>query len=184
MSEKESRIESLLGLDFIRSATWDEVRRVWKNDEDTDIFRREYVEQGYDSWESWRKIVIEPLHLERLDWTLYDIARPTETVPQFRGGPFKPWQELYYGDKTAPTFSDIVTTEGTDVMTRDKFAAIIATEKPMWLIGLRRENDIYIIEGMHRSTAIALAALRSQMINTSVQMFLAETDLAEFKLIE
>ena len=183
MSEKESRFESPQGLDFIRSTTWDEVKQVWKNDEDTDAFRREYAEQGYDSWESWRQIVIEPLHLDRLDWELYDVQNPTETIPRFRGGPFKPWKELYYGDTSAPTFSDIVTTEGTDVLTRDKFTSIIAADKPMWLIGLLRDNGVYIIEGMHRSTSIALAALQGKQINVPVKLFLATTDLTEFEMI-
>lgn len=170
-------------IELIRYSDWPEVKGIWQEDEDSDAFRREYAEQGYDTWESWRKIIIDPLHLDKLDWKVYDVKNPLTVVPGFRGGPFVPWKNMYYGDKTLPTFADIVATKDTDVATRNKFAEIIAMQKPICLIGLQQGNDIYIIEGMHRSTSLALAAYRGLEISVSVKLFLAESDLPEFPMI-
>lgn len=184
MSEYEYRPQEQGELNYIASMPWQEVKQSWKNDEDSESFRREYTEHGHNTWESWRKIIFDTLHLEELEWEKYEIPNPTLSVPRFHGGPFVPWQKLYYGDKYLPTFKEIVEGEGTDVSTRDKFASIIASEKPIQLIGLEKDNEIYIIEGMHRSTSIALAASRNQEINTTVHLMLATTDLQEFEMID
>jgi hypothetical protein len=183
MSEYEPQPNIPTGLTFVSDVSWDEVMQSWKNDEDTDTFRREYTEQGYDTWESWRRVIIDPLHLDRLTWALYEVDDPLASIPNFRGGPFKPWEDMYYGGKKAPTFAEIVDTEGTDVNTRDKFTEINASNGPIKLIGLLKGTSVYIIEGMHRSTALALAAARGQSVSRPVYLLLARTDLAEFETI-
>lgn len=180
-----SRNRELLysGIELVRASSWGEVRQVWQDDEDTDTFRREYKEQGFETWDAWRRVIIEPLHLERLQWRLYSVKHPELTVPCFRGGPYVPWKELYYGDKELPNFADIVALQDTDVHTRDKFREIIGASKPIRLIGLRQSNDIFIVEGMHRSTSLALAASRGQSIEVPVQLYLADSDLDAFPMI-
>lgn len=183
MLDKEPQSRIPAGFTFLRHLTWEDVQLSWKNDEDTSSFRREYREQGHDTWESWRSIIINPLHLDKLSWSLYDIEDPLTSIPTFRGGPFKPWEDLYYGGKKTPTFAEIVSTKGTDVTTRDKFLKILASSQPMQLIGLAKARDIFIVEGMHRCTALALAAMQGQMVDVSVRLVLAESDLSEFETI-
>lgn len=183
MSEIEYRPQEPKDLKYLRDMSWDEVKQSWKNDEDSHSFKREYAEHGHDTWESWRKVIFDTLHLPDLAWSQYEIPDPEITVPQFHGGPFKPWQELYYGDKEMPTFKEIVEVEESDVSTRGKFSDIISSTKPIQLIGLQKGEEIYIIEGMHRSTSIALAASRGQKLSTSVSLLLAKTDLQEFEMI-
>lgn len=183
MSEISPDLNVIEGLEVVGPITWDEVKAIWKQGEDTDSFRREYAEEGYESWEAWRGVIIQPLHLDRLDWTLYDIKEPLETIPTFRGGPFKPWEDRYYGGITTPTFAEIVATEETDVSTRDKFAEIIESSEATKLIGLLMEGEVYIIEGMHRATSIALAASRDQKFQAHVQLLLAQSDLPQLDTI-
>lgn len=184
MTELDPEMKVPKGLTFDRDLSWEEVRNIWKGDEDTDIFRREYTEEGHSSWESWRDLIIQPLHLDQLDWAQYTVAEPLKTVPQFRGGPFKPWQDRYYGGKKNPTFAEIVGFEHSDIMTRDKFADILSSEEPIRLIGLLLGNEVYIIDGMHRSVAIALAARQEQAFDRQVTLMLAPSDLPKLETIE
>lgn len=185
MSEETPNPEAsiLKELSLVGPVAWDEVKAIWQNDEDTDAFRREYQEQGYESWEAWRRGIIEPLHLNDLNWAKYEIPAPLETVPKFKGGPFKPWQDRYYGGIESPTFAEVVKVQGTDVQSRSKFAEIIASDNPIQLIGLVLNGEIHIIEGMHRSTAIALAADRGEAFAASVHIILAQSDLPKLEII-
>jgi hypothetical protein len=176
MKERDVSNQSLDGLEYASESSWEEVKAMWKANEDTDDFRREYKEQGYESWELWREKIIAPLHLDNLTWRRFSIANPSVTVPKFRGGPFKPWEELYYGGKETPTFAEIVETKGTDVTYRDKFNEIIYASKSTILIGLELADDVYIVEGMHRSTSIALAVKRGYIWRSPVEIFLATSD--------
>ena len=184
MSEFEYHPQELANLKYLRDMSWDEVKQSWKDDEDSHSFKREYTEHGHDTWESWRAVIFDTLHLTDLTWSQYEISEPENTVPQFHGGPFTPWKKLYYGDKQMPTFKEIVEIENSDVSTRDKFSSIISSTTPIQLIGLQKDDEIYIIEGMHRSTSIALAASRGQKLHTKVSILLAKTNLHEFEMID
>jgi hypothetical protein len=184
MHEYERRSKDPPELTFVETTSWQDVKQSWKDDEDSKSFKREYAEHGHESWESWRKVIFDTLHLDELDWVKYEVADPTLTIPKFHGGPFVPWHNLYYGNKYLPTFEEIVANEGTDVPSRDKFASIIESDKPIQLIGLQKDNEIYIVEGMHRSTSIALAASRNQDINVPVYLLLAQTNLQQFDMID
>lgn len=170
-------------LEYIEPLMWSDVLRSWKHDEDTEIFRREYVDHGYASWEEWRQEIIQPLHLDQLNWERYRIPAPTSVVPLLRGGPFGMWRSAYYGGQDSPTFADIVANPDNDVATRDKFRDILDSSQPIRLIGLLQGGDVHIVEGMHRSIAIAYAAQTGASISVPVDLYLAESDLDRFEII-
>lgn len=171
-------------LSFIRSQKWSDVLKRWKQTESaSEEFANIHKELGYNSWEDWRGKVIKPLHLSDLNWSLYKINKPVDTVPCFRGGPFISWIERYYPYDGLPTFLKIVSQTDTDIPERSKFSDILNNTTDMHVIGVIKDGDIFIIEGMHRCTAVALAKIRGQELKFDVYMSLAESDLDEFPII-
>ena len=166
-----------------RPQPWVEILQAWQEDEERPNSRSVYMQNVGQDWLGWRNAIILPLHLDKLEWNLYTITDPAKTIPHFRGGPFTPWQELYYGDKETPTFEEIVTNSASDVQSRDKFRDILSSPEPLNLIGIIKDDDVYIVEGMHRCVAIALAACRNQPVNNEVRISLAVSNLLELPKI-
>ncbi|OGL36781.1 hypothetical protein A3A68_02460 [Candidatus Saccharibacteria bacterium RIFCSPLOWO2_01_FULL_48_13] len=182
MSEIPNNKEVLKDLKYIRRQTWDEVFNTWQSNEDGPGFKRVYLDRGYADWQAWRNTVVQRLHLDELDWSLYDVQSPAITVPSFHGGPFKPWIERYYDGANEPTFEQIIKFPGTDIQSRRKFVDIIKASKDVDLVGLLKDKKIYIIEGMHRCVAITLAASRNKSFNASVRISLANSNLSHFPM--
>ncbi len=166
-----------------RPQSWDDIVKAWQKDEEKPNSKSVFMQSVQQDWLDWRNEIIVPLHLDQLEWTAFTIKEPARTVPRFRGGPFEPWQRLYYGDKQTPTFEEIAANPVTDVQTRDKFVDILSSPEPIILVGIIKDNEVYVVEGMHRCVAIALAASRGQVIANSVQISLAVSDLDVFPTI-
>lgn len=101
----------------------------------------------------------------------------------FRGGPFINWINRYYSGKELPTFAEIVEQPDSDIPDRDKFKEILEHCSTMQLIGIVKDKDIFIIEGMHRCAAVALAAARKQTLDIDVRISLADTSLSQLPTI-
>lgn len=167
---------------FVRPEVWQEIADVWRQNEESNA-ASVYTQLAPPDWLEWRNKIIVPLHLERLDWGLCTIPNPTVTIPYFHGGPFAPWEKRYYGGKQTPTFKEIIAVAGTHIETRDKFTEILASAAPIHLIGLIKDGEIYIVEGMHRCVAIALAASQQRHIQSEARISLAVSDLSYFPTI-
>ena len=143
------------GFTLIGPISWQEIFDSWRTDESTqESWKKHWEESGFGSWDEWRMHHMRPYRPETLSWSLYHINNPRGTVPGFFGAPSRNWIENAYDGATTKRLRDIIhlpiISENAKIdAVRDRFP-----EKTM-LIGVRVGDDIILIEGMHRSCAIA-----------------------------
>lgn len=169
----------LWGLKQIKPLSWEEVLNIWReNEEDLEHWKIFWQERGFNSWEEWRSGTVKSLKLNERSWDLYRIKKPVKRVPRFYGGPFKNWREKYYHGEDFAQFSQII--KNTEI----KNHPVINEMKNNFprnanLIGLKTEKGIVIIEGMHRSCAVTMAADEGKNLKTSAHIALAKYPLKE-----
>ncbi len=163
-------------LKFIKALNWNEVFSIWEYGEATlPRWVNHYKQRGFASWKEWRTNTILELAPESLQWSLYEVKNPSMTVPLFRGGPFRSWIKNYYEQQSAPTFSQISKNEaiGNSSIINEMVENFPSTTT---LIGLKTEEGIIVIEGMHRCTALAFAAHNNIPIKTKINLVLSNFD--------
>lgn len=168
------------GLRFIEPLCWEEVLTLWEADEGKlDHWIAHYTKRGFSSWRDWRCDSVAALQPERLSWRLYQVVNPQQSIPLFRGGPFRSWVRSIYQSSETPLFAEIV--KHPKIAEGDRVNQIIGSFPPnAFMLGLKVRDDIVIIDGMHRCCAITLAAQRGIAIDAEVTMALA--DFAERKI--
>ncbi len=161
-------------LSEIKSLAWKEVFSIWKESEaKLPRWVEHYRKRGFSSWDDWRKDTIKNLGAENLGWKLYRVNKPTETIPLFYAGPFRSWIKNYYRGKEIMSFSElgknpqIEKSETVNQMIND-------FPKTATLIGLRTQKEIVIVDGLHRSCALAVANEKKVPITTDVFIVLAD----------
>jgi len=180
----------LKGLSLIKKSSWTEVFATWKSQEGSDPIWQEFArrEKGWDSWEAWRSHASQQWSAASRDWSLYSIENPNESIPDFLLGPFKAWQG-HFDEKLVHTFRDLVAKkqewvrENSGIKSRlNKFPA------DTQLIGvyLPKSDQIMILEGHHRCSAVALAVASGTPIHFEKAPVIAlttidDTDLALFE---
>ncbi len=159
---------------FIETLTWDEVLTVWETSEASLPRWVEHIKKrGFSTWKEWRMNSISILEPQNLQWSMYEIDEPSTTIPTLKGGPFRTWIKQYYGDVKRPTFAEIA--QHPNATSSKMVQEIIdAFPKETYLIGLKSEGDIVIIDGMHRCTALAVAAQQGRTIDTKVMLMMAD----------
>lgn len=160
--------------EHLRSITWEEVFDAWRQSEASNPgWIEHYKSKGFTSWEEWRSATHKPIKGEERVWHLYRVVAPLESVPTFRGGPFKSWKQRYYEGKDTPLFSELILHPA--LQHHDRLEKLLADfPKVTTITGLLAGGDIYTIEGMHRCCAIALAAQRGLPLTTELSLMLAE----------
>lgn len=163
-----------MNLNFIKSITWDEVFSSWeKSEANLPHWIAHYKKRGFDSWKEWRKDSIKNLHPEQLKWELYEITDPLSAIPEFYGGPFRSWKKKYYGDKEILQFKELA--KKPELQNDIRINEIIKKfPKESTLIGIRKDKNVIIVEGMHRSCALAVAKEKGITINTKLFIVLTE----------
>jgi hypothetical protein len=162
-------------LEYLSDLTPDEVFTIWRNHEEhLPHWQQYWREKGFSSWEEWRRPYRTAWNIDGRIWKMYGIKDPLNTVPQFRGGPYKSWAEKYYGDKTLPRFADIA--DNLDLVAlHEREGRLTNFPRKTTLTGLATEENIYIIEGMHRAASLAILRTRNQNPESVVFIALAET---------
>lgn len=164
----------LQGLEPIGPLTWEETFAFWRKSEGSS---QEWLavakERGYGSWESWRLAYAPHFRLTERSWTLCRVTDPLRTVPErFHGAPFQGWIERTYGNAgLMPTF-DII---GASLRAHGngRVAAILDTfPTETTVLGLLADNGIVVFEGMHRCSALAMAAATGTPIDTDFKIAL------------
>lgn len=170
-------------LKFIRSVEWPELFNYWRHGEENDPdWIESYTSHGFASWEEWRQKYVEVVGLDKRQWGIYTVLDPLQTVPTFRGGPFRSWMKKHYLGADRPTFAELATRPSLQEQFRiNRLIKAFPTET--MLMGLRQTNEITIIDGMHRATAIALAAARGQAIVTNLTVALADANGEQLPII-
>ncbi len=161
-------------LQHIRPLTWEEVFDVWRQNEASNpAWIKHYQSKGFSSWEEWRNATHGPINGDEREWYLYRVLNPLESVPTFRGGPFKSWKKMYFEGKDSPRFSELILHPG--LQNHDGLEKLIAGfPKATTISGLMAGGNIYTIEGMHRCCAMVLAAQRGLHLTTELSLMLAE----------
>jgi len=161
-------------LKYLRPLEWREVFDFWrKNEASQPNWIEAYRERGFDSWDAWRQEYIKPFKCDQAEWHFYELIDPEKNIPSFYGGPFKTWKKLYYKEKETLKFSEIA--ELSKIQENEHMNSLINNfpEKTI-IIGLEVGKKIVIIEGMHRSCAIALLAKRKRKLKSVVLIALAK----------
>lgn len=161
-------------LKFIKNISWNDAFGSWARDEaHLEHWIEHYKKRGFNSWQEWRKSFVESLHPQELDWGLYEITEPFKSIMNFHGGPFKSWIQKYYGGKVMPNFGELA--QNIAIQNDDNINEIIQKfPKESTLIGIIKDKNIIIIEGMHRCCALAIAYNRDLNIDTKLSIILAE----------
>lgn len=167
-------INNLQHLKYLKSITWEDTLKSWAKEEaNLPHWIEHYKERGFKSWEEWRKDSIKNLTPEELDWKLFEVLEPTETIPYFHAGPFRAWIKKYYGNKAMPPFIELA--KNLEIQDDPNINEIIQKfPKESALLGLIKDDKIVIIDGLHRSLALAVAHEKGINIKAKVFITLAE----------
>jgi len=160
-------------LEFISPISWLEIFATWKAGEaHQKSWQKHWQERGFASWDEWRQAYAAPLKPETLNWFLYKIKDPLKELPNFYGTPTKAWIEKAYGGEQTKKFSEIINFP----IIKDNFKVLDIKEnfpRKTMFTGLIHDNNIVLVEGMHRGAA--LADWDSQKsLNSEITIALAE----------
>jgi hypothetical protein len=162
-------------LKLIKPLCWLEVMEIWKNNEEHLEHWKEYAKaRGYSSWEDWRQRFFDMFGCPQLEWGLYEIEMPRLNIAYFRGGPFKNWYRLFYNGMEMPRFWEMA--ENRAMCNDERFKPFIDNfPSETIFIGLESREDVFVIEGMHRCAAVAIAAVnKDDLVIESARIALAK----------
>jgi hypothetical protein len=163
-------------LKLIKSLTPQEVFETWRKiEEPLEHWKDFWLSKGFKSWKDWRRTTHAPLFEKKLRWNLYKINIPTKSVPKWRGGMFHSWDKWFYNSfkENPPQLKDLLTHPGVH---NHWYIREIANNFPASTIltALKMPNDdIVIVEGMHRACAITMLAHDNRPLNTEVFVIIA-----------
>jgi hypothetical protein len=168
---------------YVRDLTWEEAFDFWRESEgENSKWAPHARERGFQSWEEWRRTMVAPARPAERRWRLYRVTEPLVAVPTFRGAPFRSWIQNVYGDLgSTPAFADIV--RRPEILKHEGVRALAGDfPRRTTIIGIEHSGDVVIIEGMHRSAALALAAAEGKSVETELYLALGSElpgDLAD-----
>ncbi len=142
-------------LKLVGPISWENIFKKWKELEARQKSWKEHWEsRGFSSWDEWREDYVNPLKPNDLPWFLYQITNTLGVLPYFYGVPSKTWVEKAYDGQKTRQLKDIlnltmVKEHPKIIDMRKKFP------KKTMLTGIVYQNKIVLVEGMHRSCALA-----------------------------
>lgn len=166
---------------LIRRCEWEEVFLCWyKNEGERENWNKLAKERGFASWTDWRlKGYARRFECEKANWGFYEIPNPPDTVSNWFGGPFRTWIERYYGGEKTKSFSDLaahptIANNATIIsMTKDY-------PKDSIISALKLSNGkIFVIEGMHRTCALALMAKEGKPFSGKLIFAIGDSQMSE-----
>lgn len=160
-------LDSNIELKKISDVSWKDVFEYWRQNEESSLeWKKHWMSRGYNSWHSWRLSYVDKLGLQDEQWELFEIIDPIKTIPNFMGGFFKGWQKEIYGNKKTMIFSEIA--KSVNVLQNKKIISIMEDfPRETYLIGINMNKKIYILEGMHRCSAVSVLSSRGEYLRDS-----------------
>ena len=159
---------------FVRYMTPIGVFEAWRKDEEhLEHWKTFYESKGYSSWEEWRTEHANRFKLHNLSWSLNRLER-FDSILDLRGGPFRGWKNLYYEGRIMPVFRDIA---ANPKIAEHSYIRGISENFPKetTITALETANDgVFVIEGMHRCAAAALALREGREIESDITIALAK----------
>lgn len=165
---------------YIRDTTWTHIFDQWRNLESwQDSWAQHWCHRGFDSWEQWRRSYVKPLAPEKRIWKLYKIC-DFDAVGEFYGVPSKGWIDKCYGGKLSQKIADI---QENPVVSENNKISEMVEQFPLvtMLTGVIMENNIYLIDGMHRANALEQIHSSGREIKSEVYIALAQIEIKELK---
>jgi hypothetical protein len=150
------------GITHTKKTSWQEVFEIWKSQEGSDPVWQRFAteEKGWDSWEAWRQYQFGWYgDIANWNWEFCTIDEPNILVPQFRIGPYRGWQQ-HFDEPFVHTFADLIDVAGDWVRSNIGVQARLRQfPQGTQFIGLyiEQSDTIVLMEGHHRSAAVALA---------------------------
>ena len=162
-----------------KDISWSSVLDNWyEGEKDYPEWQRLFKERGFSSWRDWREAHVAPIIPDKLTWTRYKINDPLTSIPDFWGGPHGTWVREFYGGPMILRFSDIVRLPKISKQLTNPASKIFNISqdfpKQTTLIGLKQQDKIIIIEGMHRCCAITHLALQESHFSANIDIYLAD----------
>jgi len=157
--------------EFIKPVNWDGIFDTWRKSEAwQESWKKHWKERGYSSWDEWRKAYSAPLSPENLEWFLYEIKDPVKEFPFIYGVPSDAWIKKAYNDEKKQ-LKDILNLP--IIKDNPKILDIKKNfpEETMFT-GIIYEDNIILIEGMHRACALANWD-KSKILNSKITIALA-----------
>lgn len=148
---------------------WADVLEIYRNNEEhLEHWKQYYQAQGYKSWEEWREKFFRRFGLRHLAWDLMEVTSPN-VISSFRGANFNGWRNLT-GQKYL-RFWEMAKLESVQKHKplRD-FIENFPTETTV--IAVRYNGCIFVVEGMHRCAAYALALSEGKEIPSKIKVAL------------
>ena len=142
---------------LIRRLKWEEVFLFWYlNEGENPSWQKLAMERGFASWAEWRLCgYADRFDCMNADWGLYQIDKPAEVIAGMYGGPFRTWIEKYYGGEVTKKFVELA--EMSEIVAIPTIQAMknnFPDSKVITVLTVGGKN--FVIEGMHRSCALAL----------------------------
>ncbi len=151
--------------------SWDSVFDQWRHNEEwQQRWRHCWEERGFNSWTEWRANGVAPLDPAQRSWALYTVT-DLSVVREFYGVPSRGWSDCYDGDLTRP----LHTLTEHELVRENEVVRNIMENFPLvtMLIGIVTPERIILIDGMHRSLALARAVVYDMLPIASVSVALA-----------
>ncbi len=161
--------------------TFDQVFAIWLINEVGNPGEVNYLptaeEKGFSSVSEWRLNTALRLGLDKKEWTLVEIDKPTETLPQIIVGPYQGWSK-FFENKLTTSFKDALEIPEFFAWCKDydripKIANEFPT--PATLILFKKPNGQFIhIEGGHRICAVTYAQKLGNNLDIKISAAVAD----------
>jgi hypothetical protein len=171
---------------LIRQCEWEEVFLEWYKSEGESVGWQELAaERGYASWAEWRlKGYAEHFDCRNAQWAFYEISDPAEVILNWFGGPFRNWIEKYYDGEKTKTFAELAIQP--HIMSHGGIKSIMAEyPKDSMITALElADGRIFVVEGSHRSCALALMAKDKSLAPEKLIFAIGKSKLSELPPVE
>jgi hypothetical protein len=179
MESKNKNMDEKIKL--IRKCEWEEVFLEWyKNEGEKPNWASIAKERGFESWADWRlKGYARRFECAKADWGLYEITDPCVMISNWFGGPFRTWIEKYYNNEKTKSFADLVFNP--DIVNYAPIKSMAKDYPKDSVITALELSDgrIFVIEGMHRSCALALMAKEGKPFSGKLVFAIGKSNLSE-----
>ena len=161
----------------IRPSSWKEVFSIWEESEQG-IYDDLYTSRGFSSWKDFRLSYFDNIPIESLDWKIHSIDN--KDIPQIQCGAYPSWEPHFTkaGSRSMEALSKLehFSPEKHHVIPQIRQAIESGKLNKIFLIGLVKNNQIFLLEGHHRSTVIAQLITEGKLPPLEIEIALAEVD--------
>lgn len=175
-------------LKLLQLTTWKKIFQTWKKQEGSNPdWQNVAIQNGWNSWDEWRSNSVSMFDAQNREWHEYEIEQPLDTIPDIFVGPYKSWQK-HFDKSLVKTFKNLAEEKTEWVQTELKNYRIDVFPAKSILIGVFIEelDRMYLIEGHHRASYIALSKLEGKDVQFTQNPTIAVTTMkqSEMALLE